>query len=279
METDRLERERALRDLNSPWRRELNLSLQITQNYATENWYQGTSNSFAMLASAKGYIYYKSEKISWENIGEWRAGWSTVSGDSMRVINTTDDIFRLNSKFGFQVHDHWYVSAVGEFRTNFWNNWQKNTDKLSSAFLTPIRFTLGVGVDYKPIKGLSINVSPATYKMVYALKTDASKVNVTDYGIEEGERSLNELGSSLRLDWKWRPLREIEVEANFYFFTNYKRIETELELDVDFIINRYLSAKVMLHPRYDSTTEVTSEQKSKMQFKELISIGFSHTFR
>jgi len=52
-----------------------------------------------------------------------------------------------------------------------------------------------------------------------------------------------------------------------------------LELDVDFIINRYLSAKVMLHPRYDSTTEVTSEQKSKMQFKELISIGFSHTFR
>lgn len=279
LETDRLERERALRDLNSPWRRELNLSLQITQNYATENWYQGSSNSFAMLASAKGYINYKSEKISWENNGEWRAGWSTVSGDSMRVINTTDDIFRLNSKFGFQVHDHWYVSAVGEFRTNFWNNWQKNTDKLSSAFLTPIRFTLGVGVDYKPIKGLSINVSPATYKMVYALKTDASKVNVTDYGIEEGERSLNELGSSLRLDWKWRPLREIEVEANFYFFTNYKRIETELELDVDFIINRYLSAKVMLHPRYDSTTEVTSEQKSKMQFKELISIGFSHTFR
>ena len=134
-------------------------------------------------------------------------------------------------------------------------------------------------MDYKPIKGLSINVSPATYKMVYALKTDASKVNVTDYGIEEGERSLNELGSSLRVDWKWRPLREIEVEANFYFFTNYKRIETELELDVDFIINRYLSAKVMLHPRYDSTTEVTSEQKSKMQFKELISIGFSHTFR
>ena len=66
---------------------------------------------------------------------------------------------------------------------------------------------------------------------------------------------------------------------NFYFFTNYKRVETELELDVDFIINRYLSAKLMLHPRYDSTVELADGQRNKLQFKELISIGFSHTFR
>ena len=89
---------------------------------------------------------------------------------------------------------------------------------------------------------------------------------------------LNEVGSSLRVDWKWRPLREIIVETNFYFFTNYQRIETELEVNVDFIINRYFSAKLMLHPRYDSTV-VTSDQKTKIQFKEFISIGFSHTFR
>ena len=56
-------------------------------------------------------------------------------------------------------------------------------------------------------------------------------------------------------------------------------METELELDVDFIINRYLSAKLMLHPRYDSTVELADGQRNKLQFKELISIGFSHTFR
>lgn len=279
IEEDQLDVIRALRDIDSRWRKELNVSLQITQNYASENWYQGASNAFSMLAGAKGTLSYKHENLSWENMGEWRAGLSTVTGDSLRVINTTDDLFRLNSKFGFQVHKHWYISTIGEFRTNLMSNYRKNTKELSSAFLTPVRFTLGVGVDYKPIKNLSVNISPATYKMVYALKSDKAVVNLADFGIEEGKKMLNEFGSSLRVDWKWRPLREIKVETLFYFFTNYKRIETELELDIDFIINRYLSAKLMVHPRYDSTIELAEGQKSKIQFKELISVGFSHTFR
>lgn len=279
IEEDLLDKKRALRDQKTNWRRQLNLSLQITQNYATNNWYQGAANAFAMLAGVKGYANYKDEHIVWENSGEWRAGLSTVSGDSLRVIKVTDDVFRLNTKFGFQVHAKWYISAVGEFKTNFWPNYRTNSSQLSTTFLTPIRFNLGVGVDYKPIKGLSVNISPATYKMVYATISDADRVNVSDFGIEAGKNILNELGSSVRVDWKWRPLREIEMEANFYFFTNYQRVETELELDVNFIINRYLSAKLMMHPRYDSTIELAEGQKNKLQFKELISVGFSHTFR
>ena len=131
----------------------------------------------------------------------------------------------------------------------------------------------------KPIKGLSINLSPATYKLVYANIADANRVNVTEYGIEEGENILNEIGSALRVEWKWKPLREIHLDTKFYFFTNYKQIETELEINVDFIINRYLSAKLMLHPRYDGTVEQVTDQRSQIQFKELISVGFAHTFR
>ena len=271
--------ERAIRYQNSPWRKELNLSLQVTQNYASDNWYQGAANAFAMLASAKGKLNYKKDNISWENVGEWRAGISTVSGDSLRILNTTDDLFRLNSKFGYQLHKQWYVSTNVELRTNLMNNWRKNKYELASALLTPVRFTWGVGIDYKPIKGLDINISPGTYKVVYALNSDPDLVNVGDYGIEQGKNALSELGSSVRLDWKWRPLREIIVETTFYFFTNYKRIETELEVDVDFIINRYFSAKLMVHPRYDSTVELPEGRKTKMQFKEFISVGFSHTFR
>ncbi|MBR5854594.1 MAG: DUF3078 domain-containing protein [Paludibacteraceae bacterium] len=279
VQEDRLDIERALRYNDSPWKYEANLSLQITQNYATDNWYQGAVNAFAMLAGAKGKLTYTQDNLSWESVGEWRYGLSSISGDSLRLVNTTDDVFRINSKFGYLLHKKLYLSSVADFRTNLMPSWRKNTNELASTFMTPMRFTLGVGVDYKPIKGLDITVSPITYKMVYALNTDPARVNVTDYGIEQGENAVNELGSSLRVDWKWRPLREIIVEANFYFFTNYKRIETELEIDVDFIINRFLSAKVMLHPRYDSTVELDPNRKTKIQFKEFISIGFSHTFR
>jgi hypothetical protein len=138
---------------------------------------------------------------------------------------------------------------------------------------------MGLGIDCKPIKGLTINISPMTYKSTYALVDDPERVNVTDFGIETGLDALNEVGSSLRVDWKWKPLREIEIETRFYFFTNYKQVETELEIDVDFLINRYMSAKLLLYPRYDGTVEGTSEKRAKLQFKELISVGFAHTFR
>ena len=279
LEEDKLDAARALRDRNSPWRKEANLSLQITQNYATENWQQGGVNAFSMLWSAKAFANYKKGNISWQNNAEWRVGVSTVSGDTIHKVNTTDDVFQLYSKFGYQLHEKWYVTLSTEFRTNLFPNFQKNSDKLNTTFLTPIRYTIGIGADYKPIKGLSINLSPATYKLVYANIADANRINVTEYGIEEGKNILNEIGSALRVEWKWKPLREIHLDTKFYFFTNYKQIETELEINVDFIINRYLSAKLMLHPRYDGTVEQVTDHRSQIQFKELISVGFAHTFR
>jgi hypothetical protein len=97
--------------------------------------------------------------------------------------------------------------------------------------------------------------------------------------VATGQNMLNEVGSSLRVQWKWQPLREIKLDTKFYFFTNYKQIETELEVNVDFIINKYMSAKLILHPRYDGTIDDVAERKSELQFKELISVGFAHTFR
>jgi hypothetical protein len=138
---------------------------------------------------------------------------------------------------------------------------------------------MGAGVDCKILEGLNINLSPVTYKMVYAFVSDPERITVADFGLEPQQTLLNEIGSSLQLNWLWKPLREIELEMKFYFFTNYKQIETDLEIDVDFYINKYMSARVLLHPRYDGTIDKVNVQKSVLQFKELISVGFAHTFR
>ena len=275
----KIDANRALHNNISPWRKGAQLSLQITQNYATDNWHQGSVNAFSMLGNAKAFVNYKGKYLSWENSAEWRVGVSTISGDSLRVMNTTDDRFQIYSKFGYQVHKKWYVSTFADFKTNLFPNFQKNSNKLNTTFLTPIRYTMGIGVDYKPIKGLNVNISPATYKMVYANIIDPEYVNVTDFGLETNQHILNEIGSSLRLEWKWKPIREIELETRFYFFTNYKQIEVDLEIDVDFIINRYMSAQLIVYPRYDGTIENVTNRISQIQFKELISVGFAHTFR
>lgn len=260
------------------WKRKAYLSLQLTQNYATNNWYQGAVNAFTMLGNVKANANYKKDNISWENTLEWRVGVSTIAGDTVHKLNTTDDRLQIYSKFGYQVHKQWYVSMFADFKTNLLPNFKVNSNRLNSTFLTPLYYSMGVGADCKVWRGLTINFSPVTYKMVYAYMSDSARINIADFGL--GSQNIShEVGSSLRMSWKWKPLKEIELETKFYFFTNYKQIETELEVNVDFIINRFMSAKLMLHPRYDGTIDAVNKVKSKLQFKEVISLGFAHTFR
>ena len=276
-EADRKERLAAIKNKNNPWYKELNTLLQFTQNYVSKNWYEGGNSALAMYGSLKGKIIYDDKKrISWENTGEWVAGFSTVSGDTLRKVNTTDDLFRLYSKLGVKVVQKLYVSATAEFRTQLFRTYNANQMTIKNGPFTPVRVNIAVGIDYKPIKNLSLVISPLAYKMVCA--ADTVRSNYTSYGIEAGKKALNQVGSSVRMEWKWKPLREIQLESNLYLYTNYKAVELDLEVSCDFIINRFMSARVMLHPRYDSARIVNDDDKAKMQFKELISLGFAHKF-
>lgn len=149
-----------------------------------------------------------------------------------------------------------------------------------TATFSPIRFNLALGVDYQPVRNLSIVVSPLTYKLVYSMQSnEGGIVDVTAFGIMPFEHILNDVGSSMRVTYKWKPIREIALSTEFYFYTNYKKVELDWEINADFIINRFLTARLQLHPRYDNTIILLGDEKAKMQFKEILSIGFSHKFR
>ncbi len=277
-EEDRNAVMRAIRNMHTPWRKEAKIMLQLTQNYVSPNWYQGGSSSFAALSICKGEIGYYSDKFTWENTGEWRMGGSTVSGDSLRKVNTTDDLLRLYSKANYKaVGTKLFYSFSAEFETRLLNTYKANTHDKKSAPFSPIRLNLALGLDYKPVKGLSLSFSPLAYKLVHV--NDTVNMKQTDYGVKTGKKTLSELGSSLRVEYVWKPVREVSLETKFYMYSNYKKIELDLEVNCDFIINRFFSARVMLHPRYDNTVIYTGDEKAKIQFRELLSIGFAHKFR
>ncbi len=278
-EQDREDIRRYIRQRYSPWYKEARTLVQFTQNYISPNWYKGGHSSLSMLALLKGQINYKKGKFVWENTGEWRIGISTTAkSDTVHKVNVTDDQFKIYSKAGYQIYrDQLLVSGAVDFQTTFLPSWKTNSKQLKSGFLTPIRFNMSVGLDYKPVSWVTINVSPATYKIVHATVKDPARVTVTEFGIDEGKYTLSEFGSSIRVEAKYKPLREIELYTLLYFYTNYKQVEFDWQIECDFIINRFLSTHLTLHPRFDST--VKSDEKPKMQFKELLSIGFNHYFR
>ena len=221
-EEDRNEVLRAIREMRTPWRREAKIMVQLTQNYVSPNWYQGGSSSFAVLSIFKGTAGYYTERFTWENTGEWRAGGSTVSGDSLRKINTTDDLFRIYSKANYRaVTNKLYYSFSAEFETRLFNTYKANTREKKSAPLSPLRVNLALGLDYKPVPGLSISFSPLAYKMVHV--GDTVNMKQTDYSIPVGQKTLNDVGSSVRVEYVWKPVREIALETKFYMYTTIKR--------------------------------------------------------
>ncbi len=279
VETDRQEYLNRLKNQRNPWFKELTLLMQFTQNYVSSNWYEGGNSSFSMYGSAKGVFKYDDKKrIAWDNVFEWNEGLATNSGDTIHRINTSEDLFRIYSKLGVKVKDKLYTSFSVEYRSQVLPTYKTNSTDKKTSFCTPIRFDLALGLDYKPVKGLSIVAAPAAYKMVYA--NDTAHVSATSFGIEKGENIFHKFGASVRLEWVWKPLREISLETKFYAYKSYldKSGEVDLEVNCDFLINRFMSARVKLHPRYDSSRILEGEGKAKMQFKELISIGFSHKF-
>lgn len=267
----------AIREMRSPWRREATLMAQVTQNYVTDNWYQGGSSSFAGLGIAKGQISYIRERFTWENTGEWRIGGSTVSADSLHKVNTTDDLFRIYSKANLRIVPKVFTSVSAEIETRLLPTYKSNSMDLKSAPFSPFRFNAAFGIDYKPVKGLSISVSPLSYKVIHIM--DTVRVNPKDFGLKEHERTQHNIGSSVRVEYLWKPVREVAIESKFYMYTNYRDVELDLEINCDFIINRFLSARLMLHPRYDTTVIKEGDTRAKIQFRELLSIGFNHRFR
>ena len=276
-EEDRRDVLRAIRDMKTPWRKEATLMLQITQNYVTRNWYQGGSSSFAGLGIAKGQINYITDRFTWENTGEWRIGGSTVSADSLHKVNTTDDLFRVYSKANLKVVPKLFASFSVELETRLLPTYKSNSMQLKSAPFSPLRFNAAIGLDYKPVKNLSISVSPLSYKVIHV--SDTARVLVTDYGLEPGQKTQHNIGSSVRIEYLWKPVREVSIESKFYMYTNYRHVELDLEVNCDFIINRFMSARLMLHPRYDTSVIMEGDTHAKPQFRELLSIGFAHKFR
>ena len=269
----------AVKGYQRKWYKELTIMLQLTQNYLTKNWYTGGSSSFSTLGIISGKLEYNDlKKITWENTLEWRSGAAMNDADTLRKISTNEDVFKLYSKFNYKAVSKLYYSASAEFVTQFFDNYKDiNSNVLVTTFFSPVRFNLNAGIDYKPVKGLSIALSPMSFKFVYV--SDTLRIKQTDFSIPVGQKSLKEIGSSLRIEYSYKPVREFALDTKMYLYTNYKKVEFDLEVVANLIISRYFSTRISLHPRYDNTVILTGDEHAKLQFKEFVSVGFTHRFK
>ena len=264
------------------WIESFNGSAQFAQAYNYAHWYQGGNAN--VNRRIEGVYNFKLNtayppNIMFENTILYRLSLNSAPNDTLRNYNISEDLFQVNSKFGFKAFKNWYYTITLQAKTQFLQNYAANSNNLKAAFLSPGELNLGVGMTYnftnKPkTVNLGLSVSPFSYNLKSCL---SRKMNETALGIKEGHRTVSQYGSNIEAKFSWQIAYNISYSSRFYLFTDYSYVQGDWEHTINFSINRFLSTRVFTHLRYDSSRNSDTAWKC-WQMKELLTFGFSYTF-
>lgn len=262
------------------WKSRMTSMVQFTQNYVSDNWYQGGESNINILGYQNLFVkrYDLSGKTEFENTTELRTGFYTTPSDTMRMFRVNDNLLRNYTKFGLRAFkSKWYYSGSFDFRTQVFNNYKANTNDLLSQILSPTNMVLSLGMDYKfkSKKGTfdySLFVAPLAATLIYVANT--SEIDETRLGVEKDKKTKKNLGSNFRQVFTWKISKNVTWYSNLYVFSPYDYINGDMENRFSFTVNKYLSATIQTYTRYDDSRD----DVKKWQFKQQLTFGFNYVW-
>ena len=268
------------------WLHEFSAGLQFSQAYVSPNWYQGGNNNVNMIGSVRWNVKLNNRfhpNLIAEATTQYKLAIASAPQDSIHNYLISEDLFQFNGTFGVRAINNWYYSANAMFKTQLLNNYKTNSRDLKAAFMSPGELNVGLGMTYSKVNPkktfkLDVSISPLSYNLKMSTN---SRINVTNFGIKEGHRTISEIGSNAEVKMSWNIMWNITYNSRFFLFTDYKYVQGDWENNINFSINRYLSTQLYVHLRYDSSKEPVDDSShwKKWQLKEILSFGLQYQFK
>jgi hypothetical protein len=290
-------------DTTEGWKKGGIMALNLSQTSLT-NWSAGGQNSFAVNGLFSAFASYKKNKNAWDNMLDIGYGLMRQGGKDAKYIKT-DDKIDLLSKYGKQAFSDFYYAALLNFKTQMTAgyNYPNDSVKISDIF-APAYLLAAIGLDYKPNNYFSAFLAPITGKFTFV--ADAALADAGAFGVgaatydgnvilQHGKKIKSEFGGYLRViysknDFTNDFLKNVAFTTKMDLFSNYfknpQKIDVSWETQIALKVNKYIIVNFNTHLLYDYDIKIAKynndgtikDIKPRVQFKEILGVGFSCKF-
>ena len=216
------------------------------------NWAAGGNNNVNGVAFGKVRLLYNENDLSWETNLNLEYGLSYID-QKADPFQKSSDVIDFKTKFGWQFHKAWYLTAAAGFKSQFAfgksYDGTEADDPIISKFLSPSYTDISVGIDWKPSSIFSLYLSPIAGQITTAYVGDAvEKANPglreqmqDKYGTWSYKKGSNEIirknfKAELGLSFKGNinyTYKDLKVITSVGLFTPYAWDKTEVFDDQD----------------------------------------------
>jgi Protein of unknown function (DUF3078) len=272
------------------WKLHSETNFVLNQTYLT-NWVSGGQSNVSTTLDATGFADYRNDDLGIlaNNFVRLKYGFIKPGKED---IQKSDDQLETNSKISHKAFGKFNFTAIMLFKTQISKGYDYPNDSIAvSGFMNPATLTLGLGLDYKPLKKTSINFAPISYKATFVL--DTVHYDETKYGLQKNKRVLQEFGASLQITNEFSPVKSIIITNRLQLFTNYINNPQNIVVDWEMIatakLNWFTDVRFNTHMVYDDKVLIplvddngkpilgpdgVQKKGKRLQFKELLGLSF-----
>ncbi|PVX50066.1 hypothetical protein C7377_1714 [Balneicella halophila] len=265
------------------WTYVANTAINISQT-SFSNWSLGGEGSVGGIAVLNLGANYKQDRHTWDNSFVGQYGIQKIDGESSKK---SIDMFDLNSKYGYQIAPKWSLAGLLGVKSQFANgyNYLDNGERSKiSSFFAPGYVTTSVGFDYKPNTWFSALLSPLTGKYTFVADDELSDAGA--FGVDPGDKFMAELGAMINAKMQKDIMKNVNLASTLTLFSaytnNFGNIDVSWDVVLGMKVNKYISATISTSLLYDDDIDYINEkgvnEGPKVQFKEVIGVGFSYNF-
>lgn len=264
------------------WRRGGLYGLNISQG-SLNNWAAGGDQfSLSVNSALNLFAFYKKNKATWDNTFDFNLGYVKTTSLGSRK---NDDRFDLLSKYGHALSEKLSVAGIFNLRSQLFKGFifPDGVKTYSSSFMSPGYLLIGLGLDYKPVKDLSIFLSPVTARWVIVKDTALSNKGL--YGVPPGKKSVLEFGAFASVNFFKEISRSVTYKGRLDLFSNYRNDPQNIDLYMSNVFNAKISKAIAvtygLDLIYDDDVKLFGPNKTSpgMQVKSIVGIGLLVKFK